>query len=67
MNTPVTPAIAAPAPISVLLVKKENHNKLSSFVNDEKGGLLPSIYLRRSAMPGLETAKEIRVTIEISA
>lgn len=69
MNATATPP--APAALtttaSVLLTKKQDHNKLSSFVDDTKGALLSSLYLRRDAMPLLADAKEVRVTIEIIA
>jgi hypothetical protein len=75
MNTPATPLATglaaalttAPAPTSILLVKRGDHKSLVSFENTDKGALLSSIFLRRSAMPELAAAKEIRVTIEISA
>jgi hypothetical protein len=41
--------------------------EILTFVSADEGELIPSIYLRRSAMPGIENAREIRVTIEVVA
>jgi hypothetical protein len=62
-----TPVAFPPAPAVLLMVKGEDHKKLTSFVNADKGALLSSLYLRRAALPGIEMAREIRVTIEVVA